>query len=57
MVVNNFDNEPIQICLCGHLDCSDGTLIEECLLLDATFDECNCEGCECDNCDCGNEDK
>ena len=48
MVVNNFDNEPIQICLCGHLGCGSDT-IEECTLLDETENECGCETCSCSN--------
>ena len=56
MVINNFDTEePIQICLCGHLGCGSDTL-EECTLLDGD-DECYCEECDtdecCVDCNCG----
>ena len=60
MVINNFDTEePIQICLCGHLGCGSDTL-EECTLMDGT-DECNCEECDtdecCVDCNCGIKDE
>ena len=48
MVINNFDNELTQFCLCGHLGCGSDT-IEECTLLDETENECGCETCSCSN--------
>jgi len=51
MVANNFDDESIQICLCGHLGCGGSDTIEECALLNYTSDECNCVECNCDECD------
>jgi len=47
MVVNNFDGEPIQICLCGHLGCGGDTVEEPCLLEVIVAKECGCTHCTC----------
>ena len=53
MVINNFDTEePIQICLCGHLGCGGSDMRDDCLL---TENECCCENCECGECACQEE--
>ena len=50
MVVNNFDDELIQLCLCGHLGCPSDK-IDECVLDGTVSKDCACENCSCQEVD------